>query len=113
MSGTSLASFTGLSHHSRANCSNNESITWDWTQSHWSWVNSDHYNQRTGALVHLMFSNWYYSWRNAEVHWGEGRGGWLVKGDHWMHDAKNNPVRVADEVVTDCSIYDGWWEKDK
>jgi len=45
------------------------------------------------------------------VHWGEGRGGWRVYGQHFMKDGRSNPVRVAAEDVNDCSIYDGWWNR--
>lgn len=47
------------------------------------------------------------------VHWGEGGGGWQVRGVHWMKDTLRNPVLVSDETVSDCSIYDGWWDYDK
>jgi hypothetical protein len=60
-----------------------------------------------------MSSNWQLTWRSAMVHWGEGRGGWLVRGQHYMADSRGNPVLVADETVSNCSIYDGWWDRNK
>lgn len=113
MTGISYAGFNGVTHHSRANCANNESISWDWTQNWWFWVNSQHIDARTGAILHTLVSDWQLTWRNAMVHWGEGRGGWGVRGLHWMRDGRGNPVLMKDEYVTDCSIYDGWWDRDK
>lgn len=37
-----FAGFNGVTHHSRANCANNESISWDWTRNWYFWVNSKH-----------------------------------------------------------------------
>ena len=107
------AAFNGISHHSRANCGNNESISWDWTNNWWFWVNSDHLDARTGAKIHGLSSGWQLTWRNAMVHWGEGRGGWVVHGSHYMRDSSGRPQLVSDELVRDCSIYDGWWDRNK
>lgn len=111
--GSAHAAFNGVSHHSRANCANNESISWDWTKNWWFWVNSQHIDARTGSVIHILVSQWQFTWRNAMVHWGEGRGGWRVYGIHWMIDVRGNPIEMAREDVYDCSIYDGWWDKNK
>jgi len=47
------------------------------------------------------------------VHWGEGTGGWAVQGMHWMMGSNGKPILMAQEYVTDCSIYDGWWDRNK
>jgi hypothetical protein len=107
------AGFNGLTHHSRANCANNESISWDWTQDRWLFVRSDHIQEKTGHVVHTVDMPWVLTWRNAQVHWGEGTGGWIVHGTHYMKDSKGNGYLAAEETVSDCSIYDGWWDKDK
>ena len=113
LSNSIFAGFNGVTHHSRANCANNESISWDWTKDWWFWVNSEHINANTGAIVHAISSRWILTWRNAAVHWGEGRGGWLVHGAHYMLQSNGQPILVSDETVNDCSIYDGWWDKNK
>lgn len=112
-SGFTYAGFNGVTHHSRANCANNESISWDWTANWYFWVNSQHINARTGEIVHTLVSYWQLTWRNAQVHWGEGKGGWRVHGTHYMMDARHNPILMNDEEVSDCSIYDGWWDRNK
>src|SRR5690606_7207412 len=68
----------GLTHDSRANCGNNESISWDLTATHDMSASSNHYfvqgnfnawrskpwhNVQTGALYGVN--------RAAAVHWGE------------------------------------------
>lgn len=113
LSSHSYAGFNGVTHHSRANCANNESISWDWGHNWWFWVNSQHIDIRSGTIVHTLASNWQFTWRNAAVHWGEGRGGWRVHGLHWMKDSRGEPVLVAEEDVNNCSVYDGWWDKNK
>ena len=107
------AGFNGITHHSRANCVNNESISWDWTHYWWFWVRSEHINAVTGNTIHTLSTAWKYTWRAAAVHWGEGRGGWMVRGTHWMTDRRGNAVLVQQELVNNCSIYDGWWDRNK
>lgn len=68
---------------SRANCINNESITWDWPgNSQWFWTNN--YTYRNGAWEPTIATGWEYTYRSAAIHWGEGvYGGAFVVGDHW------------------------------
>ncbi len=103
------AAFNMISHHSRANCGNNESISWDGRGPHLFWVNSLHV--WNGSPYCNMSSGWVNTWRNAQVHWGEGRGGWTVIGTHFMYDENNKPKQVQYEMVKDCSIYNGWWDR--
>lgn len=103
------AGFYGLTHHSRANCVNNESISWHAGYSYWLWVSSQHTHENGES--HYLTTGWVNTWRAAAVHWGEGRGGWVVNGEHWMRDDEyTDPHIVASERVTNCSIYDGWWD---
>lgn len=76
----------GLVWFSRANCVNNESITWDWPgTSYWLWVDSWHYWFRSSTWEPNNRSGWVQSYRAAVVHWGEGfTGGAYVVGDHWQ-----------------------------
>lgn len=104
------AGVNGLTAHSRANCVNNETISWDAVAPHTLFTTSDHINASTGALVHSITTGWANTRRSAAVHWGEGRGGWTVHGYHWIQEP-NKPIRkFQDEVVTNCDIYDGWWQ---
>lgn len=115
LSASAFAGFNGVTHHSRANCVNNESISWDWTHDWWFWVNSVHRDRYTGGIYHQLPSGWIVTWRNAMVHWGESRPGgrFEVEGLHYMMGPHNQPVLVAHEIVTDCSIYDGWWDRNR
>ncbi len=104
------AGLNGPTHHSRANCGNNESISWDATGNHTYCTISDHFPP--GGGVHEVNTMWGSTWRSAAVHWGEARpgAGWRVYGIHW-EIINRVPTNVANENVTDCSIYDGWWDR--
>ena len=107
-SGTASAGQYNLTHHSRANCANNESISWQAGHSYWLWVVSRH---KAYKQDHQVIADWDLTWRSAAVHWGEGRGGWTVEGHHWMRqNSASMPYQVQEEYVSDCSIYDGWWD---
>jgi hypothetical protein len=106
----SYAGLKGLTVHSRANCINNESITWDATHQWRLQTTSDHRDARTNMTVHYLDTGWQTTWRSAAVHWGEGRGGWAVYGSHNFWNGRQ-VVSLGTEYVTDCSIYDGWWDK--
>lgn len=106
----------GLTYHSRANCVNNETISWDLLEDHRLETASRH----TGVNYHSIVDSDRVTWRSAAVCWGEGRGGWNVEGWHYLWDDHGNKFGLQDnwhikqhEVVSDCSIYDGWWDHDK
>jgi len=102
------AGIHGLTHHSRANCAGfNETVSWHRGHEYWLWVVGRH---RSGKEDHQVIQGWDLTWRQAPLHFPEGRGGWSVEGHHWMKDNAGRPVEVANEVVYDCSIYDGWWD---
>ena len=105
---TSNAAAWGLSAHSRANCINNESISWDGTRSWLLATESQHLDLRTGVMLHNIWTGWQDTRRSAAVHYGEGRGGWAVKGIHWINDG-GHPRIFKITYTTDCDIYDGWW----
>ncbi len=122
ISQSALAGINGLTHHSRANCANNESISWDLLENHVLRVDSHHIylpnpniNTNHSISTHpTQFSN---TWRAAAVHWGEGgvpgtSSTWGVAGNHFMQYPNGEIRLVAQEYVTDCSIYDGWWDFD-
>lgn len=111
---SSHAALNGISDHSRANCVNNESITWDGTSFHMldtvSFHTRDYLNRIGQYSKHRVETTWEGTWRSAAVHWGEGAtvGLYLVQGWHW--EAKGSAVILrATTSVVDCSIYNGWW----
>ena len=62
------------------------------------------------GLDHSIGTGWQYTWRSAAVHWGEGHGGWIVHGYHWIKNSQGQIRPIGEEIVKDCSIYDGWWD---
>jgi hypothetical protein len=113
ISSTVNAGVNGYTNHSRANCVNNESISWDWTQNWWLITRSEHYNLQTGELRHTLQTPEEFTWRSAAVHWAEGGSGWKVHGTHWRKHGDGKYYVEDDEWVTDCSVYDGWWDRNK
>jgi len=107
ISSSANAGLYGLTIHSRANCINNESISWD-RLSTWSLLTvSTHYYYN--QPVHVINNGWEATSRSAAVHWGEGTGGWTVVGEHWRN-LYGKIQYLGSEIVSDCSIYDGWWD---
>lgn len=112
LSSTAVAGFNGLTIHSRANCINNESISWDATSYHMLATESLHYTGFKNG--HDVTTEWESTWRSAAVHFAEATpgSGWTVAGIHWVIE-NNLPRCLGTETVTDCSLYDGWWDRDK
>jgi hypothetical protein len=100
----------GLSIHSRNNCGNNESISWDAWETWHLGTNSYHYT--TKNQMHPMGSGIQYTWRSAAVCWGEGVGGYArTAGEHYLfQNGSTKLIWLKTTDVKDCSIYDGWWE---
>lgn len=92
--------------HSRANCLNNESITW-WYLHPFNWrVVSIHQDPNYG---HVMDTGFQYTWRAHAIHWGEGTdtGTWKVSGYHYeINYSKKVPFDTT--FATFCNIIDGW-----
>ena len=97
--------------HSRANCYNNESITW-WLGHQYDWrVVSIHFNIYNTA--HYIDTGYAHTWRQAAVHWGEAPEfdhRWVVSGYHYLLDYGNGESPFDTTSVGDCSIYSGWWD---
>lgn len=75
-----------LSMFSRANCINNESITWTYDISNsnqwYLWTQSSQINFQTGEYIEI-YAGPEETWRSAAINWGGGiTGGWLVHGIH-------------------------------
>lgn len=111
---SAFAGFNGLTHHSRANCANNETVSWDKQESHWLSVTSDHFDHRVHpTAVHTVKAPMEFTWRSAAVHWGEGAMTgkiWEVRGLHYTKDKNGQSKFLVEEWTNDCSYYDGWWD---
>lgn len=104
---TLQAGLANLTFHSRANCGNNETISWHLGHSYLLRTISRHFYK--GIYQHTIDTGREVTWRSAAVHWGEGTGGWRVEGEHWGVNQLNHDFLLRVETVYDCSIYDGWW----
>lgn len=94
----------GLVFFSRANCVNNESISWDWpTNSYWLYTIGQHY--RNGAWEPAIHTGWEYTFRSAAVHWGEGfSGGAYVIGSHYMYISGYGTLYLGQTPTTNCNL---------
>lgn len=114
-----------LTWHSRANCVNNESITWHLGHNYKLSTDSSHtqYNKPNTISAHDIVSKhrecsakncdeYETTWRSAVVHWGEAspKDNWTVYGRHGMIKDNGKYVYLGDTYANDCSIYDGWWD---
>lgn len=86
-----------LSSLSRANCINNESITWDLTTTWQMLVQSHQWELDTGQYL-LLSDLQYDANRAAAVCWGCGvTGNWEVVGDHFVAPPSSLP-HIPDRV---------------
>jgi hypothetical protein len=94
----------GLVWFSRANCVNNESISWDWPgNNRWLWTNSFHF--KNGRWEEPIRTGWQYTWRSAAVHWGEGfQRGYLVVGNHYQWFQGYGEYFFGRTETTNCNI---------
>ncbi len=101
------AGLTKTTVHSRANCLNNESITW-WLRHPYEWrVVSVHKHISTGQM-HAVDTGFQFKDRVAAIHWGEGtQGGFQVWGYHYL---KGHHEKVPFEITyaEGCNIIEGW-----
>ena len=111
------AGVNGLTHHSRANCANNESISWDLKHYHklrvWSthrWFDENGlYNEH--EVPASTFGQVTYAWRAAAVHWLESFvGNYTVEGIHVEDFCPGVPSDTVNTLAIDCNIYSGWWD---
>lgn len=109
----SLAAVNGLSIHSRANCVNNESISWDWTKPRHFQTTSEHWQSTNGGSswnkMHTIETKSELGRRSAAVHYGESVSGWIVYGTHTIIDQDTKKKKVYYTRASGCNIYDGWW----
>lgn len=93
--------------HSRANCLNNESITW-WLNHPYLWrVVSVH--KSPWNSMHDDSAGFDYNDRVAVVHWGEGMIAepWEVWGYHYLYDFSRN-IPFDTTYAIDCQFIEGW-----
>ncbi len=113
--GVADAGLVSTTVHSRANCSNNESITW-WLGHPFDWrVLSIHTDIYSGGS-HNIDTGFSKTWRQAAVHWKEAPmkeppdRRWVVSGYHFLSDYGNGNIPFDKTNVGDCDIYNGWWD---
>ncbi len=103
-----------LTIHSRANCINNESVTWDMRWNRTYATMSLHFkNIKNQIPTHDIFTGLEETWRSAAVHWNEALpgDGWKVIGLHWIKDPGTERLELIGQTeAIDCNIYDGWWD---
>ena len=94
----------GLTFFSRANCANNESISWDWPgNSYWLWTYGYHY--RGGKWEPTISTGWENTYRSAAIHWGEGfSGGAYVVGDHYMWISGYGTLYLGRTQTDNCNL---------
>jgi len=93
-----------LTWFSRANCFNNESISWDWIWNDYYWLLtfSNHYHS---AGAHQVSKGWEYTWRSFAGHPGEGTsGGWYVEGYHYTWDDYWGFSYLGSTAAVDCNF---------
>lgn len=104
----SIPSQAGLTFFSRANCINNESISWDWPSNPaWLWTYGQHYNYSRGAWEPLLSTGWEYTYRSAAIHWGEGTyfyGRAYVVGDHYMWISGYGVLYLGRTQTSNCNL---------
>lgn len=109
------AGLNGLTIHSRANCINNESVSWHWRHNYILATESLH--AWNGVPDHWTGTGWEYTWRSAAVDWFEVAKRsplplplWYAEGHHHIKDCPTCNIReLGNTNATDCSGYDGWW----
>ena len=96
----------GLTFFSRANCVNNESISWDWPgNNYWLWTYGYHFDYYRGAWEPTLATGWEYTYRSAAIHWGEGfRGGYYVVGDHYMWISGYGTLYMGRSQTDNCNL---------
>lgn len=100
------AGLYGITVHSRANCLNNESITW-WNGHPFNWkVVSVHKHAQGGS--HVIDTGFKRNDRVAAICWGEGvHGGFIVWGYHYLKNFHES-VPFDTTFAEGCNIIDGW-----
>jgi hypothetical protein len=102
----------GLVWFSRANCLNNESITWDWPGRNYRMhTSSHHWNSRSGWEPPIH-TGWATGNRSGAVHYGEGlKGGYYVIGVHHSWNSQYGEIFLGYTPTTGCNLgffFPGW-----
>jgi hypothetical protein len=93
--------------HSRANCLNNESITWYYAHPYNWRVVSIH--EWPGQTTHHEDTGFVFDSRVAVVHWGEGneRYRWNVSGYHYLYEY-HRTIPFDSTFANNCNYIEGW-----
>lgn len=98
----------GLVWFSRANCLNNESISWDWPGRAHLLSTSSHHRHAWWGWEKPVRTGWQWTDRSAAVHWGEGlAGGFYVQGRHYESMQPYGEYFLGYSQATDCNFADG------
>ncbi|MFZ1342455.1 hypothetical protein [Thiothrix eikelboomii] len=107
------AGMTALTHTSRANCINNESVSWQYNVPKTMFVSSKHKFNINGSLHTISSGGYVTNWRVAGIHWSEGGPVapippvWTVYGTHLIKVGTR--ITQISSYATNCSVFDGWW----
>ncbi len=118
----SIAGWTRLTHHSRANCANNESISWHFGESYTSlYVKSVHRDVTAQGFVHVKCGTSddkgrckyrENASREAAICWGEAPFPefeiWDVEGLHSWSQEKTGDSGIIKTKANDCNTGEGW-----
>ncbi len=109
----SHAGFYSTTIHSRANCINNESITW-FKDHYFNWhvISFHNYDvNHPSKGYHAVDTGKVYTWRAAAVCWGEAApgGSYFVKGFHYYIDRGHEILDNTTEA-SGCGLDKGWWD---
>lgn len=112
---SAVASRTGLTIHSSANCKHNESISWNGQKMYNLSVYSRHVKYDSRGWVkksHNTDTGYKYTYRQRVSHWYEAetdRGDWKVTGWHyWKDEETGGTYFLGKTEATDCTDYNGW-----
>ena len=102
----SAPSQAGITFFSRANCANNESISWDWPgNNYWLWTYGYHYRYSNGGWEPTLATGWEYTYRSAAIHWWEGLyGDAYVVGDHYMWISGYGTLYMGRSQTNNCNL---------
>lgn len=109
----SFAGFHSLTANSRANCVNNESITWH--ANHYYWMRVISFHNYNHIQQHVIDTFQVFTCRAAAVCWAEAPKGqgdpWDVYAYHLMYDNWGKEYIYKITSTNDCDIYNGWWDE--
>lgn len=93
----------GLIWFSRANCVNNESVSWDWPGNNHTLFTRSHHKKN--GVWHSVQNGWRTGIWSGAIHLGEGfSGGYLVVGRHWRYLSGTGIQYLGQTQTTGCNL---------